>query len=100
MAEAHNSVHLVKLRATLHRATITIALQRAQWAIKAQLQRQGRKPMHTPHREIVAAANVYLRDHREELIAEAKEVVERWAREGFFGKRCAELETGAQRAKA
>ena len=56
--------------------------------------------MHVPHREIVAAANVYLRDHREELITEAKEVVERWAREGFFGKRCAALSSSAQHAKA
>jgi hypothetical protein len=82
MAEAHNSVHLTQLRTRLNIAIAVIARRAAIRETKAEMQRQGRKPATIPHRDIVAAANVYLRDHREELIAEAKEVVERWAREG------------------
>jgi hypothetical protein len=40
-----------------------------------------------PHREIIAAADAYLADHRAELIAEATPIVEGWRAEGFFGKR-------------
>jgi hypothetical protein len=40
-----------------------------------------------PHREIIAAADAYLADHRAELIAEATPIVERRQAEGFFGKR-------------
>jgi hypothetical protein len=87
MAEATDSVHLTQLRTRLHFAIAVIARRAAIRETKAAMQRQGRKPATIPHREIVAAANVYLRDHREELIAEAKEVVERWRLEGFFGKR-------------
>lgn len=61
-----------------------------QWAIKAvkQLfQRQGLKPQHMAHREIVAAADDYLANHRSELTAEAKAIVDRWYAEGVFGKR-------------
>ena len=78
MAEAHNSVHLTQLRARLHRAAITIALQAAMKITKHQLRAQGLKPMHMPHRELRVRAEAYLKAHREELIAEAKEVVERW----------------------
>ena len=53
------------------------------------MQRRGQKPQTIPHRDMVAAANEYAAQLREALIAEAKEVVERWAREGLFGKRCA-----------
>ena len=45
LAQAPNSTKAglaqAKLRATLHHATRTLALQRAMWATKAQLQRQG-----------------------------------------------------------
>jgi hypothetical protein len=54
--------------------------------------RQGRKLLSVPHREIVVAADEYLRNHPE-LIAEARETIERWTLEGVFGKR-------AQRALA
>ena len=86
MAEAHNSVHLTQLRTRLHHATITIALQAAMKITKHQLRAQGLKPMHMPHREVRVRAEAYLKD-REELIAEASVVVERWRLEGFFGKR-------------
>jgi|SoimicMinimDraft_9_1059737.scaffolds.fasta_scaffold244360_1 hypothetical protein len=49
LAQAPNSTKAglaqAKLRATLHHATRTLALQRAMWATKAQLQRQG---LHSP----------------------------------------------------
>jgi hypothetical protein len=40
----------------------------------------------------------YLADHREELLAEAAALVERWRQEGFFGKRaqCAALSNNDQ----
>ena len=46
-----------------------------------------RKPQHFAMREIVALAKEYLAGHRAELIAEAKEIVERWRAEGVFGPR-------------
>jgi transposase len=60
-----------------------------------------RKAMIEPghHRDIVSLADQYLAQHREELIAEAKEIVDRWAREGFFGRR-ADINSNAQRRKA
>ena len=96
MTEATNSVYLAKLRARLHHATITIALQAAMEITKHQLRAQGLKPMHMPHRELRVRAEAYLKD-REELIAEASLVVERWRLEGLFGKR-AQLSSSAQRA--
>ena len=68
-------------------ALAVIARRAAIRETKAEMQRQGRKPATIPHRDIVAAANEYLRNHRAELIAEAKQTVERWRLEGFFGKR-------------
>ena len=76
MVEATQSVHLAKIRATLHHATITLALQAAMKITKHQLRAQGSKPMYMPHRELRVRAEAYLTAHREELIAEAKEVVE------------------------
>jgi hypothetical protein len=80
MAEAHNSVHLTNLRTRLHIAIAVIAQRAAIRETKAEMQRQGRKPATIPHREIVAAANEYAAQHRAELIAEAKQTVERWWR--------------------
>jgi hypothetical protein len=92
MAEATNSVHLAKLRARLHFAT------RPQ-GNEGQPRAQGLKFTHFSRRDIVVRADAYLAEHREELIAEAKQIVERWERQGFFGRRAA-LNTGAQRRKA
>ena len=44
---------------------------------KHQLRAQGLKPI-TAHRELRVRAEAYFTAHHEELIAEAKEVVERW----------------------
>jgi acyl-CoA reductase-like NAD-dependent aldehyde dehydrogenase len=83
MAEATNSVHLAKIRARLHFATITLARQAAIKATKRQLQAQGLKVSHFSRRDLVVRAEQYLAEHREELIAEAKEIVERWRVEGY-----------------
>ena len=106
LAQAPNSTKAglaqAKLRATLHHATRTLALQRAMWATKAQLQRQGLRVAQFTHRDLVIQAEAYLQDHREELLKEASLVVEQWRRNGFFGKRaqCANLTSPAQSAKA
>jgi hypothetical protein len=86
MTEATNSVHLAKLRTTLGAATITLARQSAIKATKAELRAQGLRPTHMPHRDIVVLADAYLANHRDELVAEAKEIVKRWQAEGFFGR--------------
>jgi hypothetical protein len=88
MAEATQRLQQDKLHASMGMATPTLALQAAMKAAKHQLQAQGLRPTHFSHRDLVIRAEAYLADHREELIAEAKEIVERWRGEGFFGKRC------------
>ena len=83
---------------------MTLARQAARKAVKRQFQAQGLKVSHIAAREITAAANDYLRDHPE-LIADARETVDCWLAEGFFGKRAqrawrATLNTRAQKPKA
>ena len=64
-----------------------LAQQRAVKEAKAQLRDRGLKPQHYSHREIVALAEEYLAQHREELIKEAKETILRWQAGGMFGPR-------------
>jgi hypothetical protein len=52
---------------------------------KARGIRRGSVPM----RELVSMAEAYVATHPE-LIAEARETVQRWTAEGFFGKRAAQ----------
>ena len=80
-------IHLAKLHATMSLATHTLARQRALKAAKARLQAQGLRVSQFSHRDLVIRADAYLAEHREELTAEAKEIVERWRLQGFFGKR-------------
>jgi hypothetical protein len=87
MAEAPHSVHLANLHASMSLATNTLARQRAMKAAKARLQAQGLRVSQFSHRDLVIRADAYLAEHREELTAEAKEIVERWRLQGFFGKR-------------
>ena len=99
MAEATQRLQQDKVRASMGMAVNVLALQRAMNLTKRQLQAQGLKPSHFSHRDLRVRAEAYLTAHREELIAEAKVVVERWRLEGFFGKR-AKLLSDAQGGKA
>ena len=96
---APDSKWQAQLRASMSLATHTLARQAAMKATKRQLQAQGFKVNRFPHRDIVSRAEAYLAAHREELIAEAREIVARWRVEGFFGKR-ARLLSDAQGGKA
>ena len=87
MAEATQRLQQDKIRASMSLATHTLALQRAMNLTKRQLQAQGLKPNHFSLRDLRVRAEAYLADHRAELVAEAKEIVERWRVEGVFGKR-------------
>jgi biotin-(acetyl-CoA carboxylase) ligase len=87
-----------QLRASMGMAVNVLARQAAIKATKRQLQAQGLKPTHFSHRDLVIRAEQYLAEHREELIAEAREIVARWQAEGFFGKR-AKLLSDAQGGK-
>jgi hypothetical protein len=98
MAEAQSSVHLAKLHASMSLATNPLARQRALKAAKHQLQAQGLRVSQFSHRDLLIRADAYLAEHREELIAEAREIVLRWQAEGFFGKR-AKLLSDAQGGK-
>ena len=89
MAEATNSVQLTQLRARMVTATRVLALQAAINATKRRLSAQGLKVAHMPRRDLRTLAEAYLQDHREALLAEASLVVERWRREGKFGKKAA-----------
>jgi hypothetical protein len=72
---------------TMSVAVMVLARRSAIKAVKRQFQAKGVKLQRMAHREIVAAANDYLAEHRAELIAEAKETVLRWQADGVFGKR-------------
>ena len=98
MAEATNSVQLSQLRASMSMASRVLALQAATNATKRKLQAQGRKVAHMARRDLRTLAEAYLQDHREALLAEASLVVDRWRREGKFGKH-ATLNTDAQTRK-
>ena len=91
LAQAPNSTKAglaqAKLRATLHHATRTLALQRAMWATKAQLQRQGLRVAQFTHRDLAIQAEAYRAEHRADLIPEAAAMVEQWRRNGFFEPR-------------
>jgi hypothetical protein len=63
-------------------AIVVLARQRALREAKRQLHAQGFKPMYMPLPQIAAAADDYLAEHRAELIAEAKVIVDRWYAEG------------------
>jgi hypothetical protein len=86
MAEAVLSLAQAQLRASMSLATNTLARQAAIKAAKRQLQAQGLRPSQFSHRELVLRADAYLAEHREELIAEARRIVDRWQAEGFFGR--------------
>ena len=86
MAEAADSLRLTQLRASMGIAINVLARHRALNLTKAQLRSAGLKVSHFSRRDLVVRAEAYLAQHREELIAEAKVVVERWQAQGFFGR--------------
>jgi hypothetical protein len=88
MIETAPSLQQATLQARLAQAAITLARRGAEKAVEMALKRQGKKPQYIARREIVALAKEYLAAHPE-LIAEARPLVERWRKEGFFGKRAA-----------
>ena len=98
MAEATASVRLTQLRASMYLATTPCPQGRSSREAPSS-SAQGLRSSHFSQRDIVVRAEVYLAEHREELMAEVKQIVERWERQGFFGRRAA-LNTGAQRRKA
>jgi hypothetical protein len=75
------------LAASMSLATNTLARQAALREAKRQLQAQGLRVSQFSQRELTLRAEACLAAHREELIAEAREIVARWEVEGFFGKR-------------
>jgi hypothetical protein len=87
MAEANASLHLTHLRASMSLATMTLARQAAIKEAKHQLSAQGLRVSQFSHRDLVIRAEEYLAAHRAELMDEAREIVARWEREGFFGRR-------------
>jgi hypothetical protein len=95
MIETNPSLQQAQLRARLASAAVTLAKYEAEKAVKLALRVRGLKPQHIARREIVTMAKDYLAAHPE-LIAEAKPIVERWRKEGFFGKRAARVERNSQ----
>jgi hypothetical protein len=75
------------LTASMALATNVLARQAASKEAKRQLQAQGLRPSQFSLRELTLRAEAYLAAHREELVAEAREIVARWQAEGVFGKR-------------
>jgi hypothetical protein len=69
------------------RAIMVLAQRSTCNIVKQQLRAQGLKLQHFAHREIINLAEAYLLEHRAELIAEAKAIVERWQAEGVSGPR-------------
>ena len=86
MVEANHTLQEAQLRARLHFATNTLALQAALNSTKRRLQAPGLKVNHFPLRELKLRAEAYLAEHREELITEAKTVVAQWQQEGYFDR--------------
>jgi hypothetical protein len=68
-------------------AAVTLVKREALKAIKQQMQAKGLKPSQIPLKVIDEAAADYLAQHRSELIADAKAIVERWNADGMFGPR-------------
>jgi hypothetical protein len=70
-----------------HRAIMTLAMMKAQGAVKNELKRQGRRLADVEYKEVMAMARDYLDQHPAELIAKAKETVDLWHAQGRFGPR-------------
>jgi hypothetical protein len=103
MDEASPSLQQAQLRANMNRAVMILARRRAIKETKRQLAARGLKLANYSHREIVAMAEAQLLadvQHRAEIIAGAKAIVDAWHAEGYFKQRRARLNTCAQNSKA
>ena len=90
MVEANRSLQQTPTKAqldTMSVAVFTLAKHEAFKAIKRQMHAEGLRPSQSPLKVIGEAARDYLAQHRSELIADAKAIVERWNAEGRFGPR-------------
>jgi hypothetical protein len=89
MIETKLSLQQSALRAMLAGAVMTLAQREAEKAVKRAIRDKGvRKISQVKRSEIAALGREYLIAHPE-LIAQAKPVIERCERGGFFGKRAA-----------
>jgi hypothetical protein len=86
-APAPDSKRQAQVRASMGMAVNVLARQAALKEAKHQLSARGFRPTQFSHRDLVIRAEAYLAEHREELAAEAREIVERWQAAGVFGKR-------------
>jgi hypothetical protein len=80
-------------------AVNVLARQAAMKAAKHQLSAQGLRVSQFSHRDLVIRAEQYLAAHRAELMDEAREIVARWEREGFIGRRRSKFLSDAQGGK-
>jgi hypothetical protein len=90
MDEANRSLQHAPTKAqfnTMSAAVFTLAKREALKAIKQQMQAEGLRLSQIPLKVIGAAAAECLAQHRSELIADAKAIVERWNTEGRFRPR-------------
>jgi hypothetical protein len=55
-----------------------VAKREAVKAVEAELKAQGLRPSYVPMKRINAEADAYFVEHRDELIAEASQVIARW----------------------
>jgi hypothetical protein len=104
IAPQPNTVIAPATRASMGRAVMVLARQRAIKEAKRQLAARGLKLANYSHREIVAMAEeIILADaqRRAKIIAEAKAIVAVWEAEGYFRPRHrSNITSPAQRAKA
>ena len=79
-------------------AVITLARQAATKVVKAELRSRGLKLVHFTAAEIAKLAEDYLNQHGAELLAQARERIERSP--AFARLRCANLSSAAQPSEA
>jgi len=84
---APDSKRQAQVRASMGMAVNVLARQAALKAAERQLEAQGLRVSQFSHRELTLRAEACLAAHRDELIADAREIVARWQAAGVFGKR-------------
>jgi hypothetical protein len=84
---APDSKRQAQVRASMGMAVNVLARQAALKAAERQLEAQGLRVSQFSHRELTLRAEACLAAHREEPIADAREIVARWQTAGVFGKR-------------